>query len=182
MAQFGPRIRIGGTLGRLGQNIKRETGRGLRNPLVLGGLGALTGGTTLPLLAGLLGGVLDEKADAGDVLRGGARGALAGSTGKFLRGAGRNVVGLFKGGGASALPGAEEVGAEAIEGLPGGDIAKAKDALSSGPSALDRFRPIARDIPKYVTAASEVYKAHGQESRARRAERRMEEEWNAGRS
>ena len=82
--QIGPRIRIGGSLGKAGNKLKRGVRDVASNPFVQGGLGFLTGGATIPLLAGALGGGLKEKAGLGDVLGGAGQGFAAGSAGKFF--------------------------------------------------------------------------------------------------
>lgn len=90
--QIGPRIRIRGSLGKLGDKAKKVVQKVASNPLAQAGLGFLTGGATIPLLAGTLGGALKEHAGIGDVVKGAAQGGLAGQGGasakSLLRGRG----------------------------------------------------------------------------------------------
>ncbi len=91
-------IRVGGTLGAIGDKVKNEGGKLLRNPLVQGGLGVLTGGASLPLLAGAAGGFLKDG-DFGDAAIGAATGYGAGKLGQGARALGSN---LFRTGAADA--------------------------------------------------------------------------------
>ncbi len=91
--QIGPRFRVGGSLGRLGDKLKHGVQKAASNPFVQGGLGLLTGGATLPLLAGAAGGFLKEKAGLGDVVKGAATGYGAGKLGQGARALGTSVLG-----------------------------------------------------------------------------------------
>ena len=90
--QLGPRIRIGGSVGKFGDKAKKVAQKGLSNPWVQGGLGLLTGGATIPLLAGAVGGGLKEHAGVKDVVKGGAQGFAAGSAGKGVRNIGQGLL------------------------------------------------------------------------------------------
>lgn len=110
--QIGPRIRIGGSLGKLGNKAKKFVGKAARNPFVQGGLGLLTGGATLPFLVGATGGLLKEHAGVGDVLKGGAQGFAAGSAGKGIRSLGSSL--LSRGGSSAANSAAQALTPEEL--------------------------------------------------------------------
>ncbi len=68
-------------------NIGHTIGGVLSNPLVDAGLGVLTGGATIPLLAGGIGSLIKPGGNIGKGLTGAATGGLAGAGGSALGGA-----------------------------------------------------------------------------------------------
>lgn len=112
--QIGPRIRIGGTLGKIGNTVKKGVQKVASNPWAQAGLGFLTGGATIPLLAGTLGGALKEHAGVGDVLRGAAQGGAAGYGGSRARG----LLNSIRGAGAAVAPPAPSAATSAAAQAP----------------------------------------------------------------
>jgi hypothetical protein len=120
--QIGPRIRVGGTIGKIGQEIKIGAGKVASNPLVQGVAGAFFG----PLAgAGL--GVLGKELDTsngytgvGDILKGGLAGGAAGAAGSGIKTGVTSLLG-------KAIPSATEGGAAGS-----GWLDKAKSIFSGG--------------------------------------------------
>lgn len=101
--QIGPRIRVGGSLGKLGNKVKKGIQKVASNPWVQAGLGVVTGGATVPLLAGALGGGLKEHAGFGDVASGAIKGGAAGYGGSKLKGVFNSARGALSSVGRSSL-------------------------------------------------------------------------------
>ena len=109
--QIGPRIRVGGTLGKIGQDIKIGAGKIASNPITQGVAGAFLGPAAAAGIAGL-GKVLDTSKGglhgAGGVLdlaKAGALGYGAGKVGQVVKGIGGQIAkggigSIFSGGGA----------------------------------------------------------------------------------
>lgn len=89
--QIGPRIRIGGTVGKIGQNIKTGVGKVLSNPIVEGGLSLIPGvGPIGSAIAGGLGRALDTTGGSvglGDIAGGALQGGVSGIGAGALKGA-----------------------------------------------------------------------------------------------
>lgn len=104
--QIGPKIRIGGTIGKIGQNVKIAAGKALSNPIVDGALTLIPGvGPGLAAAAGAAGKVLDTS-NGGlhgvqgvmDVAKGAAAGYGAGKLAVGLKsGIGSTISGLMSG-------------------------------------------------------------------------------------
>ena len=67
------------------KDVGHQAGRTLSNPLVQAGLGALTGGAAVPLLAGVAGGALRPGGNLKRAAVGGLQGGAAGLGGKAVR-------------------------------------------------------------------------------------------------
>jgi hypothetical protein len=98
--QIGPRIRIGGTLGKLGQGLKIGAGKVMSNPIAQGLAGAI-GGPWAGAAVGGLGKVLDTSGGsvglgdiAGGTLKGGAAGFAGSKLGGILKGGLGKIGGL----------------------------------------------------------------------------------------
>ncbi len=157
--QIGPRIRVGGSLGKFGDKAKKVGQKALSNPWVQGGLGLLTGGATIPLLAGAAGGFLKEHAGVGDVVKGAGKGFLAGSAGKGVRSIGQSLLSSGGSGGATVtsaggavpppapvIPPSASAGA-VLAGLESGNIVASRGALSR---VADAGRSAASSVGKFV--------------------------------
>lgn len=91
--QIGPRIRVGGTLGKIGQDVKIAAGKALSNPIVDGALTFIPGvGPVLAGAAGAAGKALDTSGGglhgvggALDLAGGAASGYAAGKVGTALK-------------------------------------------------------------------------------------------------
>lgn len=102
MAQFGPKIRIGGTLGRAGQKLKIGAGKLLSSPVGQIAAGLLFGPAGAAG-AGALGDVLDTTDGKFDVQKAGRRALLTYVGGKVVSKAAGKIGGLFKRGGGEAI-------------------------------------------------------------------------------
>jgi hypothetical protein len=98
--QLGPKIRVGGSIGRVGQNIKIATGKALSNPLVDGALALIPGvGPGISAAAGATGRALDTSngglhglSGLASLAAGGATGDVAGRGGNAIRGGIQNIA------------------------------------------------------------------------------------------
>jgi len=97
--QIGPRIRVGGTLGKIGQNIKIGAGKVASNPIVQGIAGATLGPGAAAAIGGL-GKVLDTShgsVGVGDIAGGAIKGGAAGYAGSKLGSAVKSGIGSLPG-------------------------------------------------------------------------------------
>jgi len=172
--QIGPKIRIGGTLGKIGQNVKVSVGKALENPMVDAALQMIPGvGPAVSALAGGLGTAFDTSGGSrslGDILKGGATGFAAGKVGSFLpdigglSGVGSDINSGLGGinGLVTKIPGVSGLG-DAIGKIPGGisTIGKAL-AGGSGGGTLGGLTPldIALGGAQAINAASLQKKAN----------------------
>lgn len=119
--QIGPRIRVGGTVGKIGQNIKIGTGKVLSNPIAQGIIGA-TLGPGAAAAAGGLGRALDTTnggSGIGDIALSGLKGYGAGKVGQVVKGVGSGIKAGFDAGGVTGALKAG-VGKLPLSGLVGG--------------------------------------------------------------
>lgn len=107
------RIRVGGSLGKLGDKAKKFAGKTLSNPWVQGGLGFLTGGATIPLLAGATAGALKERSGLLDIAKGAAKGGAAGYGGSRIRGGLQSLLSSGGSGSGTVTSAGGELAAEA---------------------------------------------------------------------
>lgn len=115
--QIGPRIRIGGTVGQIGQKVKLGAGKVLSNPIVDGVAGAFLGPAAAAGLGGL-GRALDTSGGSvgvGDIAGGALRGGVAGYAGSKLGGILKGGIGGIANsvGGASSAAGDVDMGGSA---------------------------------------------------------------------
>lgn len=156
--QIGPRIRVGGSLGKLGNKAKRVIRDVASNPLAQAALGFVSGGTALPLIAGAVGGGLREHAGFGDVVRGGTTGALAGYAGSKVRSLTSGVRSLLHGGGetADALAGGDVPSGQIVDAgtraVGGGVGAPGRAALTAPRSALSRVTSVPGRVLNWAEA------------------------------
>ncbi len=117
MAWYNSLKDLTGDIGKGATAVGHAVGSVASNPLVEGGLGLLTGGLAVPVLAGLGGGLLKPGGNLGRGLVGGAEGLAAGKLGNALGG----LTGLGAGGGAAGSAGAGGLGgiAQALGGAAG---------------------------------------------------------------
>lgn len=118
--QIGPRIRVGGTLGKIGQDIKETTGKVLSNPIVDGALTFIPG--IGPVIAGAAG----------------AAGKILDTTGGGLHGVG-GVLDVAKGAASGFAAGKVATGLKStLDAASGGSVLdKLKSILASGGSLKD---------------------------------------------
>lgn len=122
--QIGPRIRVGGTIGKIGQDVKIGAGKALSNPIVDAALAMIPGvGPAISAAAGATGRVLDTSQGGlhgvngvVELAKGGAQGYAAGKLGNAVSGAAR--TGGIKAVGSLAMKKALGTGGGAP--LPGG--------------------------------------------------------------
>jgi hypothetical protein len=123
--QIGPRIRIGGSIGKVGQNIKIAAGKALENPIVDGALTLIPGvGPGLAAAAGASGRVLDTSngglhglSGVGSLAAGAAEGYGAGK----VAGLAKTALGSLVQQGAGYFGGGSAAGA-ASGGASSGDV------------------------------------------------------------
>lgn len=117
--QIGPRIRVGGTLGKIGQDVKIGAGKVLSNPLVDAGLTFIPGvGPGIAAAAGGLGKALDTShgsVGVGDIAKGALTGYAAGTAGQALKGGLSAVKGAYDVGG---MAGAGKMALSKLTGAP----------------------------------------------------------------
>lgn len=116
--QLGPRIRIGGSLGALGQKAKVGTGKVLSNKIVQGVIGA-TAGPWAAAAAGAAGKALDTsrgRVGIGDLAKGGVTGGISGLAGMGVK----NAVG--------------SIARHGVKGAVGSGLSTAKRLVSGGGS------------------------------------------------
>lgn len=156
--QIGPRIRIGGSVGKLGQKAKLATGKVLSNKIVQGVVGA-TLGPWAAAAAGGLGKALDTsegRVGLSDLAKGTAVGGVSGLAGMGVKNIGKSL--LSKGVGAIGTGG-------------GGGVT---DAVTSDPS---RFRSVggflkdnARTIADYGKLGEGIYDRYQENQDRNRAD------------
>lgn len=123
--QIGPRIRVGGTLGKIGQNVKVAAGKALSNPIVDAGLTFIPGvGPGIAAAAGAAGRALDTSngglhgvGGLGSLAAGAAEGYGAG---KLATGLTSGIGSIINGGGLNA------------DGSPMGVLDRLKGLVTSG--------------------------------------------------
>lgn len=155
--QIGPRIRVGGTIGHIGQQIKLGVGKLAHNPLVDAGLSLIPG--VGPLAAAAIaatGRALDTSGGGvgvGDILKSGVEGYGAAKVGGLLKSglSAASSVGAANGGGilntAKALVSGGGADGQGSMGVVGDLAGKASGALGTamqkpaggGPSTLDKL-------------------------------------------
>jgi hypothetical protein len=155
--QIGPKIRVGGTIGHIGQSIKEDVGKLAHNPLVDAGLSFIPG--VGPIAAGLIaatGRALDTSGGGvgvGDVLKSGVEGYGAAKVGGLLKSglSTASTVGAANGGGmlntAKALVTGGGADGQGSMGVVGDIAGKANGMVNNamqkpaggGPSTLDKL-------------------------------------------
>lgn len=110
--QIGPKIRVGGTLGKVGQDLKIGAGKVASNPWVQGIAGATLGPGAAAAI-GALGKTLDTSHGSvglGDIAKGGVQGYGAGKLGQTVGGLAKGGLSLGKVGGLVTGGGADGQG------------------------------------------------------------------------
>lgn len=120
MAWYNSLKDLTGDIGKGATAVGHTVGSVASNPWVEAGLGALTGGATIPLLAGGLGGLLKPGGNLGGAATGALKGGLAGYGGSKIPG----ILGGFNTGGVTG--GVQAIG-NALGGL--GGVAKGLGGL-----------------------------------------------------
>jgi hypothetical protein len=173
--QIGPRIRVGGTLGNIGQQAKIGLGKVASNPFVDGALGFIPGvGPGLSAAANMAGRALDTS-NGGlhgmdgvmSLVKGGATGYAAGMAGNAIRGAAGKALsagmGAFGGHGGSAdgsvAPTQDQIDADPYgDGNPSGAGLDANGMPlpggSGGQSLLDRLKGLVGGAGKAFAGAA----------------------------
>lgn len=180
--QIGPRIRVGGTLGKIGQDIKIGTGKVLSNPIVEGGLGFIN--PALGAAAGGLGRALDTSGGSvgiGDIVKGAGIGGLAGMAGAGLKtgisgllgGKGIDLGAILKGSGAPGVLQALGLAGPTGTGLGGSGIDIGNLAnYGLGGAALVNAAKLQGQSSKYATdALDQAKQAYGEREGLRTAGR-----------
>lgn len=127
--QIGPRIRIGGTVGKVGQNVKIAAGKALTNPIVDGALTLIPGvGPAFAAAAGAAGQALDTS-------NGGLHGASG--VGKLATGAAKGyAAGKIAGGIKDAVNMVRTGGLDALRNAASAEAGRAGNRLASGQSPI----------------------------------------------
>lgn len=155
--QIGPRIRVGGSIGKGAQKLKENVGKVASNPWVQAGLGALTMNPLLVAGAAAAGRAADTtkgRVGLGDLAKAGMKGGVAGYAGSAVGGLTRGAMALHAGTGAGYGTIAGEMGKAAGKKLLGGGgavLSGAKKLLAGGGTDDDGHFGLAGDLAGKLT-------------------------------